>query len=103
MKILVAILSIYILGLNFMPCNDSVADLNEQTSVHITTDQHDSHEHSADLCSPFCQCHCCHIHVVDFEVAQFEAISPEINSQNFLHFNNFGEEILNRILHPPRI
>ncbi len=35
MKIITAILAIYIFGLNFMPCNDNVADLEEQSGIFI--------------------------------------------------------------------
>ena len=53
MKIITAILAIYIFGLNFMPCNDNVADLEEQSGIHLTSseDGHQDHEHSSDLCS----------------------------------------------------
>ena len=93
MKILVAILSIYILGLNFIPYSDNVTDLEEQNGIHLTSEDHQDHNHEADLCSPFCQCHCCHIHVIDLQLTDFEAISPEIFNQTFPHFENTGEEI----------
>ena len=35
MKIITAILAIYIFGLNFMPCNDNVADLEEQSGIQF--------------------------------------------------------------------
>ncbi len=104
MKIITAILAIYIFGLNFMPCNDNVADLEEQSGIHLTSseDGHQDHEHSSDLCSPFCQCHCCHIHVIDVQLSEFKMITPEISTATFLLFENTGKEIQNRILQPPR-
>ncbi len=104
MKIITAILAIYIFGLNFMPCNDNVADLEEQSGIHLTSseDGHQDHEHSSDLCSPFCQCHCCHIHVIDVQLSEFKMITPEISTATFLLFENTGKEIQNRILQLPR-
>ncbi|MBW2961133.1 DUF6660 family protein [Mesonia aestuariivivens] len=103
MKILLTILSIYILGLNFIPCEDSITDIQEPTLAQATTSQdHENHQHSEDFCSPFCQCHCCHIHVIDFHFTEFQTIAQKISTQNFIPFENLGQEIHNRILQPPR-
>ena len=104
MKILIAILSFYMLGLNFVPCND--AEVESKESVAHFSDhkkqEHHNHEHSSDLCSPFCQCHCCHIHIIDFQPVAATTITAEINTQNFLHFENTGKDIQTQLLQPPR-
>ncbi|WP_121665516.1 DUF6660 family protein [Mesonia aquimarina] len=105
MRIFTIILSIFFLGLNFVPCNDN-STATEDSQVLIELDQNaNDHQHNTtgDSCSPFCQCHCCHVHVTQFNIANFQPITPEISTVEFIHFNSFGKEISKQLLQPPRV
>ncbi|WP_025666230.1 DUF6660 family protein [Aquimarina megaterium] len=104
MKILAFILSIYFLALDFMPCNDSIP-ITEDSQIEAFADSCENHDHSIenDLCSPFCQCHCCHVHVIDFSIDTYQLISPEISTELFAHFDSVGKEISNTLFQPPQV
>ena len=72
-------------------------------NVANTQDHSHSNDTTQDLCSPFCQCHCCHVHVVEILINDFETINNEIFTHQFIHFNNSGKEITKRLLQPPRV
>ena len=82
MKNLSVLLALYFLSLTAVPCMDrdgEVKDNHEQT-VSISQERsghsHD-HQDTADGCSPFCLCHCCHTHVfITHELALFSPIIP---------------------------
>ncbi|WP_319946481.1 DUF6660 family protein [Mangrovimonas aestuarii] len=102
MKYLTFILSFYILALNFVPCGDAVVDSNE---VKIEMSNHgDDHDHSnADLCSPFCQCHCCHVHATHFDLVEYQVPNFDIPTNIFIHFNSEGKNFTRPLLQPPRV
>ncbi|MGB7841804.1 MAG: DUF6660 family protein [Salinimicrobium sp.] len=104
MKILAVIFSLYFLGLNFVPCEDAVVNLNAQEQLQqiSTADQHSSK--SADHCTPVCQCHCCHVHVVDYLTAEF-ALVPNLPVSTLIiqKGQNSGEEIPDFHFQPPRV
>jgi len=68
------ILSFLFIALAAKPCVDG--PVLSQSRSEITAG-HDTHEHSADLCSPFCSCACCGVHILNylpqqnFEVSAF--------------------------------
>ena len=108
MKYIAFILSLYFLGLNFTPCNDEVtviscssikseviAQIDSETSGHCDGEKED-------LCSPFCKCHCCHVHVINLLTECFEVFSPGVASGTFAHSDNLGKELSFTILQPPR-
>lgn len=103
MKIIALILSIYILALNFTPCEDNNA-INDDVKVELSQNTDFDYNHIAlDLCSPFCQCHCCHIHATYFNTAENCIVSNDISTEIFSHFDSLGEDIHNSILQPPRV
>lgn len=106
-KIIAFILSFYVLGLNFLACNDSASSLNPDAEVSVVNfqdmDPDHSHDQTADLCPPFCSCHCCHVHTVKFDSAEFQPLIVDISSELFLHFDSLGKEIPHSILQPPRV
>ncbi|MEE1976253.1 DUF6660 family protein [Maribacter cobaltidurans] len=101
MKFLAIILSIYFLALNFVPCSDASA-VEDGTQVVTVMDYDGEHGQDCELCSPFCQCHCCHSHTIDFRLAIFEPIQPVISLVNFAHFDSLGKDISLSLLQPPR-
>ena len=107
MKFFAVILSFYFLGLNFVPCDDTVeSDCEETVTVNIVLDQ-DQHEseqdNGADECPPFCQCHCCHVHVVQLNSYACEVLEPQISTLIIQKGENFGEEIPDFHFQPPRV
>ncbi|WP_378188412.1 DUF6660 family protein [Aquimarina sp. W85] len=97
------ILSIYFLSLNFLTCSDA-DEHTEDIVVEITSECAGDHTHdSPELCSPFCQCHCCHIHTITFNNVGFAPIISDITSNIFLHCDSIGKDILHTLLQPPRV
>jgi len=103
MKIVVYILSIYILVLNLVPCEDSFIGNNEFKS-EISQNSDADHNHSgSDICSPFCQCHCCQIHATYLKKVDFIICSTVITTEVFFHFDGTEKDFKNSILQPPRV
>jgi hypothetical protein len=101
MKYLAFILSIYFLALNFSPCEDNSA-ANDEVKIEISQHSDDGHI-DFDLCSPFCQCHCCHIHATYFNQGDFVTASNNISTIIFFHFRGLEKDFNSRILQPPRV
>jgi len=99
---LAIILSFYFLALNVVPCNDDVSIQND-SQVVATVDFDGDHDQDCELCSPFCQCHCCHVHTIDFGITQFEPFQSTILQDNFNHFDSLGKDISLALLEPPQI
>ncbi|MFN4764532.1 DUF6660 family protein [Gillisia sp. Q332] len=107
MNIIALILSFYFLGLNFIPCDDTVESNDQDTiSVNLTFNQDNQdqqHDDKSDGCPPFCQCHCCHVHVVNFHPGNFEVLDLEIPNLIVQKAENPGIEILDSHFQPPRL
>jgi hypothetical protein len=58
MKFIAVILSVYVLSLTAMPCDDIYADNSNSTSIELI-DQSQFHSDESEVCSPFCFCNCC--------------------------------------------
>ncbi|PHQ29630.1 hypothetical protein CJ305_08815 [Leeuwenhoekiella nanhaiensis] len=102
MKFLAIILSFYFLALNVVPCSDSAN--NEIDSQVVTVIDFDGeHDQDCELCSPFCQCHCCHVHTINFGLVAFETLQPAIPNEFFAHFDNLGKDIPHSLLQPPQV
>jgi len=52
------ILSVYIVVLTAMPCNDIHAINSNDITLELSEQNHNQANH-VDLCTPFCFCHCC--------------------------------------------
>ena len=107
-KIMALILSLYVLGLNLLACNDNdTSQLNSDSEVTVIAAQDldfdHSHDKVVDLCPPFCSCHCCHVHTVDFGSSHFEPLIVEIPSKAFAHFDSSAEEPILSFLDPPKV
>ena len=101
-KLLAIILSIYCFALNIVPCSD-VGNVTDDSQVVATMDFDGDHDQDCELCSPFCQCHCCHVHVISFGLATFEPLVPLIPQDNFNHFDSIGKDISLSLLQPPQV
>ncbi|MDY0779366.1 DUF6660 family protein [Tenacibaculum sp. IB213877] len=103
MKLLTFILSIYIFGLNLMPCEDNgmtQKDIQTEISQKLNND----HQHQdSDLCSPFCQCHCCHVHITQFKIVDYSISTSVISTHIFLNFEGIEKNFNTTLLQPPQI
>lgn len=102
MKIYAFILSIYFLGLNFVPCGDHDVDTSDNS--HKTSQQvdADNDQCSSDICSPFCHCHCCHAHTINFEIVAFKPLQHTISREMFDPFYGHSKDVSISIFQPPR-
>lgn len=102
MRILAAILSLYILGLSLVPCAD--AGISPTSDVqHISQSHHDNHSNHLDLCSPFCVCHCCGTHVVEIDYAFLPSVSPRDTKVYENYFDRLTSGLPASILQPPQV
>lgn len=102
MKSLVIIFSIYFLGLSFLPCEDDAIFQDDATEFHQVDKSHASGT-AADDCSPFCQCHCCHVHMMTFESAEADLNSFEISTKISEYTFEIGDDIPQSFFQPPRV
>jgi hypothetical protein len=83
-QILTLLLSVYLLALMVLPCNDDHSHAQVTTENQIA--QADNHHDDVDACSPFCVCACCTTPIMVQQIIAFEslpAIIPynrEVNS-----------------------
>ncbi len=103
MKYIAFIISIYFLTLNFLPCEDA-SEQSDDSQTEIVQNMDIDHDHNdADLCSPFCQCHCCHIHVLNFDLDAYSIHTPLISTRIFIHPDAIAKDIMQSILQPPQL
>lgn len=105
-KFLAVILSVYFLGINFIPCDDT-APIESQDTIAVILefdqDQHGEQNGTADDCPPFCQCHCCHVHVVQLNTNTFEVFEPKNLFLTPLFGESAGKDIAKFHFQPPRV
>ena len=102
MKIIALILSIYILALNFTPCEDSKTFDDNKTELSQKNNANHNHNET-DLCSPFCHCQCCQVHTADIGISTNEPLPVSISSKIYFYIDNLGKDISSPILQPPRV
>ncbi|TPN87305.1 DUF6660 family protein [Aquimarina algicola] len=102
MKYFTLILAIYFLALNGVPCSDT-GNINEDSQVVSLIDYDGEHDQDCELCSPFCHCHCCHVHTIDFGITSFEPYQPKISQEYFDHFDGFENNFFHSLLQPPQV
>ncbi|WP_370629880.1 DUF6660 family protein [Zunongwangia sp. SCSIO 43204] len=102
MRFLAVIFSVYLLSLSFMPCEDNVTFQKETTEFHQVDGTHASGT-AADDCSPFCQCHCCHLHIVVFDTNEIDLISLDISTMISTFRYEMGDDIPQFLFQPPRV
>lgn len=103
MKFFALILSIYIFGLNLASCDDYDVLNNEvKTEISQTIDA-EYQQQDSDLCSPFCQCHCCHVHTTQFKIVEFTITSTTISTEVYYHFKGLVKDFNAIILQPPQV
>lgn len=96
MKLISVVFSVYFLVLNFSPCED-----NEVGSDDIVTEiiQHLDDDLEIDLCSPFCNCQCCHIYATYFDQMDITSYSSDISTRVFLYVNGLEKDFNLSLIH----
>ncbi len=85
-----------------MPCEDAVISGQDETQFQQVDISHHSGTH-ADDCSPFCQCHCCHVHITNFQDVAAELVSLEISTEISDKQYDLGDDIPRSFFQPPRV
>ena len=101
MKFFAFIFSIYIFGLNLAPCDD-YDSVDNEVKTEISKAVGDDHQDS-DLCSPFCNCHCCHVYATHLIIVEFTIASTYISTEVFYHFDGLEKGFNPTILQPPQV
>ena len=103
MNHLAFILSLYILALNFIACDD-VAVYNNDIKTEVSQHIDDAHDHlGLDSCSPFCSCHCCHIHATKFQILNFSSVQPQLPETIIYYQDGVTKDFSPTLLQPPRV
>ncbi len=85
-----------------MPCADTIQE-NSETQASFSQVADADHDHSSqDLCSPFCHCHCCHVHSINFELIVFEPFNGFISNEILGNFKKQGKDIQISLFQPPQ-
>ncbi len=109
MKILTIIFAVYFVLLAAMPCADRATANYEQVIAIETIDanhNHDSHTHELDLCSPFCICNCCGVHIMNLKtVVLYESLPMVafIRTPISTYKTEFFSKFSNTIWQPPQL
>ena len=103
MNQLVFILSLYILVLNFIACDDIAVSNNDiKTEISQSID-YDQNHLGLDSCSPFCSCHCCHIHATKFQILNFSSVEPQLPKTIIFYQDGVVKDFSPTLLQPPRV
>ena len=101
-KVVAIILSFYFLALNVVPCSDA-ANRADDTQVVTVIDIDGDHDQDCELCSPFCQCHCCHVHTISFSLPSFKPYQPEVPKESFNHLDSLESNFYHSLFQPPQV
>ncbi|MGW9686741.1 DUF6660 family protein [Flagellimonas sp. 2504JD1-5] len=101
MKWTLIILSVYFLSLNLLPCGDSDSS-SEITKIEVNCADNGHDHDSSHLCSPFCQCQCCHIPVFPIDHESISSIHITYSSEVYGNEAGFIQEVSHSLFQPPR-
>lgn len=92
----------YFLALNLVPCGDSVPSEDDNQIVSVV-DYNGDQDQDCELCSPFCQCHCCHVHTIDIGLDDFQPLQTIFSQEIFAHIDNPGKDFTLSLYQPPQV
>lgn len=84
-----------------MPCEDAEV-LTELVVEQVACEDCDGGG-LGDLCSPFCDCHCCSIHYISFEDGNYHIIDLYIARGKFVFMDSQEQEVLRPFHQPPKV
>lgn len=97
----VYIFAFYLLGITIVPCADAIAQTSDSLE-HLVELPDDHHEEHNDLCSPFCQCQCCQIHIQLHPDIAINLTYSQISTIIVSHHSGISSDYSLGILDPPR-
>ncbi len=107
MRLIVFILTVYIMGLSFAPCSDAN---NRCVQTTMETELNQPHSHSdddGDACSIFCYCNCCsgNITAFEYQIPRIDGIPISIYFDNRLPVLNttLVSNYFGSIWQPPKV
>lgn len=71
--------------------------------MQMVSDLDDEQQTGADLCSPFCQCHCCHVHILSFQNIPQEVIDLPVSRLIVETAQNSGTDLPYSHFQPPKV
>ena len=102
-QFLTSFLSVYLLVLMVLPCNDAHATTEIFSKTHFSQVTQD--EHHEDFCTPFCICSCCTTPIIVaqpaiiFEVSYFENFQTQTTS----FYKSITSNFYGSIWQPPQL
>ncbi|WP_073094023.1 DUF6660 family protein [Cyclobacterium lianum] len=105
MKIACYILSFYFIVLSGMACADTVPLKDSENSITVIKTANDNHNHDHnqgwDGCSPFCVCHCCHVHFLSTAGVDFTHL-VKLSAVYTSYFQDFRSIEISGFIKPPK-
>lgn len=101
-RIITSLLSVYLLVLMVLPCNDAHAQT--ETVSHTQLSQIHNDEHHEDFCTPFCICACCTTPIIVQSATVFEVPYFDISytkTQSF--YKSITSNFYGSIWQPPQL
>jgi len=89
------------MGLILVPCDDTMAAGDCESSYVEHSDQED-HKDTGDECSPLCICNCCQVHFTSFSQCEKATTIELITEIDFLYLESHPKESFNPLLKPPK-
>lgn len=104
MRFFTLLLSIYLLVLSCVPCEDS-EECNVKGVYTISqAANHDQHNHDTENCSPFCTCSCCPASAFYQPLPYFDISKGVFQSEKYpIYSPSFCSEVSFSIWQPPKI
>ena len=106
MRILAFILSIFVLAMAIMPCDDEFDNAMSPDVSKTQVENHsDNHSHqNEDGCTPFCICQCCGTPIILPALFNFnEKNEVALSSISFHYSSLYFYDYSNGVWHPPTI
>ncbi|CAM1340480.1 DUF6660 family protein [Tenacibaculum amylolyticum] len=103
MKLFTIIFALYIFALNLVPCEDYGSLDNEVNTEISKSGEHDHNHQDSDMCSPFCQCQCCHVYVIHVSIADYKVSDVAFIEKSYFYEEGFEKEFNTSLLEPPKV
>ena len=103
-RIMVAILSIYLTSLSVFPCADGLISDSCDMEVHLhNADDGENHDDSTDTCTPLCGCQCCGANITVHPSINNNLVNLSIADLHAAYIAHFGKECCNTPFQPPQV
>jgi len=104
LKVILTILSLYILSVGAIPCTDGMHTHSDVIELSQNGNQHHQ-DNQEDICPPFCNCNCCGCGA--FSNFSFQLNTLQLFSPTSLNFSDLRYQFLSRnfssVWQPPKL